>query len=133
MSEQDERVGRLAAEERLRRVRTACGGWPARTWSQDIHAWQVETFGPATSPHRAFARARLEWDELSRALCLDTTTEAHCAEECADVAILLCRVAASLGFDLADEIEKKMAINRARKWPAPGTGPSQHIEDPPAP
>ncbi len=131
MSEQDERVGRLAAEERLRRVRTACGGWPARTWSQDIHAWQVETFGPATSPERAFARCTKEWDELL--LALHESGPADVAEECADVAILLCRVAAALGFDLADEIEKKMAINRARKWPAPGTGPSQHIEDPPAP
>jgi NTP pyrophosphatase (non-canonical NTP hydrolase) len=89
----------------------------------------VATFGEATSPERAFARASKEWDELLGALH-DSGPE-DVAEECADVAIMLCRVTASLGLDLADEIEKKMAKNRARKWPAPGTGPSQHIEEAP--
>lgn len=128
MSEQDERVGRLAAEERLRRVRAAVSGWPARTWSQDIHAWQVDTFGATTTPERAFERAAQEWDELL--LALHDGPPEDIAEECADVAIVLCRVASALGFDLADAIEKKMAKNRARKWPAPGQGPSQHIEEP---
>ncbi len=129
MSEQQERTGRIAAEERLRRVRAACGEWPARTWSQVINEWQVATFGEAKSVERAFERANNEWDELVTAL--DESGPEDVAEECADVAIMLCRVAASLGFDLADEIEKKMVKNRGRKWPAPGTGPSQHIEEAP--
>ncbi len=129
MSEEQERTGRIAAEERLRRVRAATGEWPARTWSQVICAWQVATFGEASSPEHAFARAAQEWDELL--LELHEGAGEDVAEECADVVIVMCRVAASLGFDLADEIEKKMVKNRARKWPAPGTGPSQHIEEAP--
>lgn len=129
VSEQDERVGRLAAEERLRRVRAAVSGYPARTWSQDIHAWQVATFGETSTPLAAFTRAWEEWDELEQSLNLDTISDrAHCAEECADVAIVLCRVASALGFDLADAIEKKMAKNRARTWLTPGDGTGQHIE-----
>jgi len=129
VSEQDERTGRLAAEERLRRVRAAVGGWPARTWSQDIHEWQVATFGETTTPERAFERTSQEWDELLLTLHEPGAAASDIAEECADVAIVLCRVVSALGLDLADAIEKKMAKNRARKWPAPGEGPSQHIED----
>ncbi len=132
MSEEQERTGRIAAEERLRRVRLATGEWPARTWSQVIETWKRDTFGEKT-PVRAFERALQEWEEL-RDLIDSGEFEyvpADAAEECADVAITLCGLVDALGFDLADEIEKKMAKNRARKWPAPGTGPSQHIEEAP--
>jgi NTP pyrophosphatase (non-canonical NTP hydrolase) len=128
MTEQAERTGRIAAEERLRRVRIAIAEWPARTWSQDIETWKVATFGEAT-PERAYERAAQEWDELL--LALHESAPSEVAEECADVVITLCGLVSALGFDLADEIEKKMAKNRARLWRCPGDGTGQHLEEAP--
>ncbi len=50
--------------------------------------------------------------------------------EAADVLIVLYGVAHMLGFDLHAEVEKKMAINRARKWKANGDGTGYHVKDP---
>lgn len=132
MSEQEERTGRIAAEERLRRVRIATGEWPSKTWSQVIHEWRLATFGKAT-PERAFERTTDEWEELALMFeeGLRCRTPLDVAEECADVVIMLGAVVAELGLDLADEIEKKMAKNRARKWHTLGDGTGNHIEEEP--
>jgi NTP pyrophosphatase (non-canonical NTP hydrolase) len=127
VTEQTERTGRIAAEERLRRVRIAVNEWPACTWSQDIETWKRATFGEVDAD-RAFDRAAQEWEELRELFEEKLWLPEDVAEECADVVITLCGLVDALGFDLADEVQKKMAKNRARKWPAPGTGGGQHIE-----
>jgi len=49
-------------------------------------------------------------------------------EEAADVNVVLYGVANAGGFDLAEEVDKKMAVNRAREWNVdPVTGFGQHV------
>lgn len=50
-------------------------------------------------------------------------------EECADVQIVLYVLASRLHIDLDAEVQKKMAVNRARKWKLDGSGCGQHVED----
>jgi NTP pyrophosphatase (non-canonical NTP hydrolase) len=49
--------------------------------------------------------------------------------EVADVTIVLYGYAQLRGFDLQAEIDKKMAINRKRKWKANGDGTGYHIKE----
>lgn len=49
------------------------------------------------------------------------------ASECADVLIVLWQVASRVGAMLVDEVNKKMAINRARQWKKLDSGRHQHI------
>lgn len=49
--------------------------------------------------------------------------------EAADVLIVLYGVARMRGFDLHAEVEKKMAVNRSRRWKANGDGTGYHIKD----
>lgn len=48
--------------------------------------------------------------------------------EAADVAIVLNGLAELKGFDLQEEVDKKMAINRARRWGTNGDGTGYHID-----
>ena len=92
------------------------------SWSKAITDWQLATFGAATPP-RALRRFREELDEL-----LDAP-ESELAEEAADVVIMLAGwVKARTGEDLAEAVERKMAINRARKWDVRGDGTGYHIK-----
>lgn len=50
--------------------------------------------------------------------------------EAADVVIVLSGLAAMRGINLQAEIDKKMAINRARKWKANGDGTGYHVKTP---
>ena len=43
------------------------------------------------------------------------------------VAILLHRLVALAGRDLAEEVDAKMAVNRARRWYAAGDGTGGHV------
>jgi hypothetical protein len=47
--------------------------------------------------------------------------------EAADVLIVLYGLAGMRGFDLHAEVDRKMAINRARRWRANGDGTGYHI------
>lgn len=49
--------------------------------------------------------------------------------EAADVLIVLYGVAHMRGFDLHAEVDRKMEINRARRWAARGDGTGYHIRD----
>ena len=49
--------------------------------------------------------------------------------EAADVLIVLYGLAHLTGFDIHDEVNKKMAINRSRKWKANGDGTGYHIKE----
>lgn len=49
-------------------------------------------------------------------------------KEAADVVIVLYTVAHSLGFDIHEHIDEKMAVNRSRKWVAQGDGTGYHVK-----
>lgn len=51
------------------------------------------------------------------------------AAEVADVVIVLMGYSFQRDFNLQDEIDRKMAVNRTRKWRCFGDGTGQHIPD----
>ncbi|MCU0881742.1 MAG: nucleotide pyrophosphohydrolase [Hyphomonadaceae bacterium] len=93
--------------------------------SSTIQSWAEPIFGPVADLSDLVDRAALELTELKQALADGETAEARV--EAADVVILLHRVAALLGTDLAAEVDAKMAINRARKWVPDGKGAGRHV------
>lgn len=107
-------------------------GCSRRETQATISAWAEKTFGAAGSNARAVARANREMAELLEHV---TSDERHpeAAEEIADVVIVLSRVMTRLGVDLQGEIDRKMTVNRARKWRLDGTGHGYHVEDDGAP
>lgn len=90
-----------------------------------VAIWVRKTFGVATNM-RAATRANEEMAELLKAFASD---ESHpkAPEELADVLICLYRVAENLKIDLHDEVAKKMATNRKRRWKLDGTGCAYHV------
>jgi hypothetical protein len=78
-----------------------------------IAQWCEETFGPV-EPARIAERAAEEMAEL-----LDAPER---VEEAADVVIVLSRYPG-----LWEAVERKMAVNRARKWRLMGDGTGYHI------
>lgn len=80
-----------------------------------IIAWGDETFGPC-SQERAIGRAWEEWQEM-------LLPDADVPIEAADVIICLLRIPG-----IADAIQRKMAINRARRWNLKGDGTGYHIK-----
>ena len=93
--------------------------------STTIQAWAEPVFGPVADLRDLVDRAALELAELKQALASGDLAEAKA--EAADVVILLHRVAALLGTDLATEVDAKMAINRARSWVRDGKGAGRHV------
>ena len=98
------------------------------TWSTAITEWQVKTFGEA-KPERAWGRMLEEFEEMIAALEQNEHAE-KLSEEAADVVITLAAWVQSHGHDLANEVEKKMAKNRARQWKLDGAGCGYHVKDP---
>lgn len=80
-----------------------------------INQWAEETFGPCTS-QAAMVRAAIEMDEY-------LATTSYNIEEAADVIITLYRIPG-----IQEAINKKMAINRQRKWKLNGDGTGQHVK-----
>jgi MazG-like family len=105
------------------------GGQKAPVETQaTISAWAESTFGPSGSNARAIARANREMAELLEHVTADDR-HPEAAEEIADIVIVLSRVMTRLGVDLQDEIDRKMAKNRARKWKLDGTGHGYHVKE----
>ena len=92
---------------------------------QTINAWIVETFGEAGSNLSVAARANEEMAELIMALAVDDS-HPKTVEECADIAIILYRLAERMGQDLHAAIDRKMVTNRTRKW-AVANGHGYHV------
>ena len=95
-----------------------------------VTKWADETFGPATELVQV-ERAIKEMREMVWLIDEYQATQTpidwgKVAEEAADVVICLYRV---IGHCDPDAIEKKMAINRARKWNVAKDGTAQHIEE----
>jgi NTP pyrophosphatase (non-canonical NTP hydrolase) len=93
--------------------------------SASIAQWAEATFGPAPDLGALQARAAQELAEL--ALALAKGDRAETLAEAADVTILLHRIAALSGGDLAQAVDAKMVVNRARVWLRSGDGTGRHI------
>jgi NTP pyrophosphatase (non-canonical NTP hydrolase) len=78
-----------------------------------VTAWADQTFGPDSTNARVAARANEEMAELLRDLTV-SDDDPKAKEEIADIVIVLCRLATQLGADIWEEVDRKMAINRAR-------------------
>lgn len=112
------------------------------TFERETSEWARETFGKVPLGQVA-NRMNVEVAELL--VSLDGFAAAapggqdqadareHAAAECADVFIMLVQIAFGLGVDLGAEAEKKMAINRARRWETGPNGKVQHVDDAPNP
>ena len=93
--------------------------------SSTIRIWGDATFGAPSDLTVLVARARLEMDELEQAIREGDMAEA--GREAADVVILLHRLTGILGLELNEQVDAKMAINRARKWKTTGDGTGSHV------
>lgn len=89
--------------------------------ARDIHSWGAETF-PNSSAASTVEHLRREVYELLESPCN--------GEEQADVFHLLVQLARTTSVDLAEEVARKFAINRARIWQAPdATGVVEHVRE----
>lgn len=93
-----------------------------------IANWSRQTFGEALTLATIAARANQEMAELIRKTTAPNTDHAAIAEECADVLIVLYRLVEACGFDMHEEVNRKMSINRQRTWHLDGDGCGQHKE-----
>jgi NTP pyrophosphatase (non-canonical NTP hydrolase) len=91
---------------------------------QSINEWQLATFGPAPNLMRTAARANEEMAELLTALSLNQTDKI--GEEIADIILVLHCITGHLGISIRDEVNKKMKINRERKWNVTDPGHGYH-------
>ncbi len=106
---------------------------PRRETHESMEAWRLATLGPYPSTAKMASRANREMVELLDAIA-DGLPAEKIAEEAADVAIVLYGVAGSVGLDLAAAIDRKMAVNRQRKWKVvDGIGHHVHEDPPPQP
>lgn len=97
--------------------------------TKTISAWAEATFGTAGSNARCVARANEEMAELLTMVTTDVDGEANraIAMECADVVIVLHRVAFRCGYDLYECVDRKMVVNRNRTWKPDGSGHWYHV------
>lgn len=93
--------------------------------SKTICEWGDAAFGKVADLSALVARARGEFDELEQAIRAGDRPEI--GREAADVAILLHRLVALAGMELSEQVDAKMAVNRARKWRAAGDGTGGHV------
>jgi len=92
-----------------------------------VSRWADETFGSGGSNASVAARANIEMAELLMALTNDDN-DPKAIEEVADIVIVLYRLVARANTDLAMEIDKKMAVNKARTWRLDGYGHGYHVK-----
>ncbi|WP_419901551.1 MazG nucleotide pyrophosphohydrolase domain-containing protein [Kiloniella sp.] len=92
---------------------------------QTICQWAEDTFGPVSNPMNLVTRALQEMKELSEAI--EANNREEIGKETADVVILFHRLLAQYDLDLAQELERKMTINRSRQWVSKGDGTGKHI------
>jgi NTP pyrophosphatase (non-canonical NTP hydrolase) len=95
--------------------------------SKSIGSWTDGVFGSVTNYQTGAARANEEMAELITAVSRFDLPQA--ALEIADVVICLHRLANDLGYDLQELVDRKMVINRNRKWRPDGTGHGKHIKE----
>jgi NTP pyrophosphatase (non-canonical NTP hydrolase) len=93
--------------------------------SKTICEWGDATFGKVGDLSALVARARGELDELEQAIKANDRPEI--GREAADVVILLHRLVALAGMELSEQVDAKMAVNRARTWKVARDGTGGHV------
>jgi NTP pyrophosphatase (non-canonical NTP hydrolase) len=93
-----------------------------------INEWIADTFGEAGSNISVAARANQEMAELIMKLAIDDN-DREAIEEVADVVIVLYRLVHHFDADLAEQINRKMGINRDRRWDV-ANGHGYHVKTP---
>jgi len=93
---------------------------------ETINDWITQTFGEAGSNFSVAARANEEMAELLMSLAVDDN-HPKAVEECADIVIILYRLAQRHGKDLMAEVNRKMQINRLRQWKT-ANGHGYHVK-----
>ena len=102
---------------------------PPRETQETIEAWREATFGPCDlDPEQALLNALNRFGEEVDEL-MDEDEPAKMAGELADVYLTLCGIASRLGVDLHDEVDRKMGVNRGRKWRKGAVGHGYHEDD----
>lgn len=96
--------------------------------SASVVGWVAEAFGATDNEFRRVARGNEEMAELITKIASEAPTQ-EIVEEAADVAILLHLICGRRGCDLSAEVDRKMAINRKRKWAVDETGCGYHIKE----
>lgn len=92
-----------------------------------IFEWVLSVFGRPTT-ERAVDRLYEELKELEGEVASHVEDESidELLEEFADVFICACSVFSAAGRDLQTEVDRKMVVNRARRWVVRGDGTGQH-------
>lgn len=98
-----------------------------RETQSTINEWITSTFGETGSNISVAGRANQEMSELIQSLAIDDNDPAAVVEA-ADIVIILYRLAERFDRDLLHEVDKKMAINRTRKWNV-ANGHGYHVKD----
>lgn len=101
-------------------------GQSLRNKQKSITEWSDQTFGDK-SPLQIATRMNNEVAELLTGLANKPDAIEHHAGECADVLIMLLQVAEKLGVDIEAELDRKMHVNRNRKWAVNAAGKAQHV------
>lgn len=96
------------------------------TLQKQVLGWAEEQFG--VNPELKIAiRGNKEMAELVSTIS-NGMGKKSIGEECADVAFFLIQICEKNGFDLMEEVSKKLVINRKREWGIASDGSHQHIE-----
>lgn len=95
---------------------------------ESIKKWAVETFGEIKSNDVILKRFMDEVEELHSVLSFVSMKEVL-GDELADCLIIMYQIASQFGIDLLHEVDKKMHINRNRKWNIKGDGTGQHVTE----
>ena len=84
------------------------------------------------NPRHKLSRAIRAAEELAELieLLVENDDDPKACSEVADIAIVLAGIPAVHGHKQSDDIDAKMAINRARKWAMTGDGHGQHVKEP---
>lgn len=120
--------GLTAELQRAKKTSLEAGDGIGET-TETIYAWSLATFGPV-NPVAKGARANLEMAELLRELMFSGAPDAErVLDEIADVVIVLASLAHHFGGDVWVAVERKMAVNRRRRWRIDGDGVGSHLDD----
>lgn len=85
-----------------------------------ISAWANEQFPTRTAHH---VLSKLVLKEIPELL----TGDLNDPDEYADVVILIMDLATLMGVDIAEAVERKMEINKKRRWQRDEFGLYQHV------
>lgn len=99
-----------------------------RETGKSISEWADTVFGKIWNYTRSAARANEEMAELLTKTSSGEDPE-DIAYECADIVIVLARLANACGYDIFEMVDAKMKINRSRKWTPDGTGHGYHVKE----